>query len=254
MCAEAARAQASDAKMRGALEQRRLALLKAQADTARGERERKLAVRYHKVKFFGACPQRCASTGGCFRRLPWHALRLAPACSPAERKKIMKAQIKLRAEIEAQGWVRPGGRSSTGAALRRLLSCSARAQANAEQRAQLKQLDEDEEYVQVRRTRRRHRAVNAVADAPSSTRRNRTSPKRKSTFRSSRAAATRRTRTPSARACERSSRCVAAQRNHATLPSRAARAGERQGGCAARRRGRGCVLPPCRAPSLRAVR
>jgi hypothetical protein len=68
-CAEAGRAQASDAKMRGALEQRRAALLKAQADTARGERERKLAVRYHKVKFFGACPRRCASTGGCFRRL-----------------------------------------------------------------------------------------------------------------------------------------------------------------------------------------
>ena len=50
--------QASDAKMRGALEQRRAALLKAQADAARAERERKLSVRYHKVKFFGACPQR----------------------------------------------------------------------------------------------------------------------------------------------------------------------------------------------------
>ncbi len=43
----------------------------------------------------------------------------------------------------------------TAQTLRRLLSCSARAQANAEQRAQLKQLDEDEEYVQVRHTRRR---------------------------------------------------------------------------------------------------
>ena len=42
--------------MRAALEQRRAALLKAQADAARSERERKLSKRYHKVKFFGARP------------------------------------------------------------------------------------------------------------------------------------------------------------------------------------------------------
>lgn len=52
--------KADDAKMRGALEHRRLALLKTQEDAARGDKERKLAVRYHKVKFFGALgPLRC---------------------------------------------------------------------------------------------------------------------------------------------------------------------------------------------------
>jgi hypothetical protein len=44
----------TDNKARAALEQRRAALLKGQEDTARAEKERKLAVRYHKVKFFGA--------------------------------------------------------------------------------------------------------------------------------------------------------------------------------------------------------
>ena len=94
--------------MRTALEHRRAALLKAQADAARGEVERKLSKRYHKVKFFGACPARAAAA---------LALAVQPAlkrCSPlgaAERKKIMKAQVKLRAEVEAQGWVRRRGRS-----------------------------------------------------------------------------------------------------------------------------------------------
>ena len=50
------------------------------------------------------------------RLLPPSAVACAeartPSGPPAERKKIMKAQVKLRAEIEAQGWVRAGGRSS----------------------------------------------------------------------------------------------------------------------------------------------
>ena len=109
-------AQASDGKMRASLEQRRAALLQAQADTARGERERKLAKRYHKVKFFGACPLsahvRRLRLGRLFAGSAQAARRPA-----AERKKIMKAQVKLRAEVEAQGWVRRCGRSACSATL-----------------------------------------------------------------------------------------------------------------------------------------
>jgi hypothetical protein len=46
--------QVTDSKARVALEQRRAGLLKGQDDVARAAKERKLAVRYHKVKFFGA--------------------------------------------------------------------------------------------------------------------------------------------------------------------------------------------------------
>ena len=69
--------------MRAALEQRRAALLKAQADAARAEKERKLAVRYHKVKFFGAraAPRRAASSR------PEQRCCVVPLClcAPAER-------------------------------------------------------------------------------------------------------------------------------------------------------------------------
>lgn len=47
-------AKVTDAKARRALEQRKEGVLAALADAARCERERKLSVRYHKVKFFGA--------------------------------------------------------------------------------------------------------------------------------------------------------------------------------------------------------
>jgi hypothetical protein len=98
-------AQVTDNKARAALELRRAALLKGQEDTARGEKERKLAVRYHKVKFFGARWKRFRL---CRKRR--NASWLTPFyCSPpscAERKKVAKAQTKLRAEIEKQGWVR----------------------------------------------------------------------------------------------------------------------------------------------------
>ena len=60
-----ARAQVTDNKARVALEVRRAALLKTQDDAARAEKERKLAVRYHKVKFFGASARRW---GACARR------------------------------------------------------------------------------------------------------------------------------------------------------------------------------------------
>ena len=112
--------------MRTALEQRRAALLKAQADAARGEVERKLSKRYHKVKFFGACPALAAAALAA--ALAAAAGAEAARRSPAERKKIMKAQAKLRAEVEAQGWVRRRGRSGRSANPGwRLLSCLARA-------------------------------------------------------------------------------------------------------------------------------
>ncbi len=44
----------TDNKARAALEAQKAQLLKAHADVARAAKERKFAVRYHKVKFFGA--------------------------------------------------------------------------------------------------------------------------------------------------------------------------------------------------------
>ncbi len=60
----------------------------------------------------------------------------------------MKAQRKLRKEIEAQGWVRVSLRLRIRHCVSHACALPAR-QANAEQRARLKQLDEDAEYVQV---------------------------------------------------------------------------------------------------------
>lgn len=47
-------AKVEDPKAKRALEAQRRALLGTQAATAQAAKERKLAVRYHKVKFFGA--------------------------------------------------------------------------------------------------------------------------------------------------------------------------------------------------------
>ena len=78
----------TDTKARTALEQRRAALLKTQADAARAEKERKFAVRYHKVKFFGAALRRRAARSECRTT---HATdsalsRLSPAPSQSARR------------------------------------------------------------------------------------------------------------------------------------------------------------------------
>ena len=60
------RTQVTDSKARAALQSSQATLLRAQADAARVVREKKLSVRYHKVKFFGAPPRDGARPSRCW--------------------------------------------------------------------------------------------------------------------------------------------------------------------------------------------